>query len=538
MKKIALFVGLAFLIGLLVAPGGVVAQEKPQIGGVLSMTGLYGGAGRQRLVCPWTRVGDVIWWPIYNELVQISWDGEKYVPMIAKSWDISDDLKTWTFHLRKNVKFHDEVPLTADDVVYSYNMAANPKIPAIHMIGLEDVVGYKAYNEGKAPSLIGVKALDTYTVQFKLSEPNSAFWGTITSLQIVPKHLLKDLGPSEFLSASFWGKPVGTGPFEFVKRVPDQYIEFARFDDYFLGRPYLDKIILVATEEGSAKVAALLNGEIMAADHHWTLSPEQRDIIAKDKNLEVLQAPGTTVRGLQWNLCTPNPPNARVRTALMMAIDTKAIVTNIVGEGAIPSESVFAQSLFQAKDIDEWGYNPEKARQILKEEGWDFNRTVRLVTYYKGDLYRNVLAAIQSYWNNIGVKCTIRQFESSATYVDQWYKHNAGDVLLNGLSNTPGIPSSNQVVLDSRFNYPEGAVRCYNNPQIDQLFDEMSRTADLNKKAEIARRLDKVAHKYAVYTRMWIAAETRVINKKLHGFHVSMGTYAFYYASEKWWIEH
>lgn len=473
-------------------------------------------------------------WPVMEPLVK--YDGKAYIPFLAEKIDVSKDLRTWTITLRKNVTWHDGQPFTAQDVVFSYNLIANPQVPDMQMYAIDKIVGYSDYQQGTIDHLTGVKMLDKYAVQFELSEGTSQFMLTLARLHIVPYHILKDIDPKDYVGNDFFNHPIGTGPFKFVSRVEGQYAEYERFDVYWRGRPHISKLILYVYNDKTGYMSDLLHEKVLAGTvYPFDLATEDLDQIKSNSNLELALEPAVTWRGLVFNL--NRMPNRNVRKALILGLDIPELA-KIIGTPPTtnPTRSIFAEDIFRNPAIDQaFHYDPKLARQILEKEGWDFNHEIKLCTYYGGSVWRDLLMAIQSYWSAIGVKSSIVQFEGTPTYVNQWYvKHNY-DVLWCGFNELPGFPSSLATFFSSNRMYPHGANISYNDSVADSLLDTMAKCVNPDEKILYSQLLDLLAYNEYYYVTFYIAGGFQPVNKRLHNYRAVGGVYDK--AAYTWWVE-
>ena len=196
---------------------------------------------------------------IFSYLVQPD-EELNFKPDLAESWDISEDGTVYTFHLRKDVTWHDGVPFTADDVVFTLNALANPNYIGGNENRVLGIVGAAEVQKGEAETISGVVKVDDYTVEITLPETNAAFMANMYT-SILPKHVLEGEDPGEWEKDDFNRAPVGTGKYKFVEWKAGQYIRLERNEDYFGTKPSIKDVIVQFGDE-TTLVAALLNGEI------------------------------------------------------------------------------------------------------------------------------------------------------------------------------------------------------------------------------------------------------------------------------------
>ncbi len=181
------------------------------------------------------------------------------IPALAESWEVSADGLTYTFHLRQGAKFTNGRQVVADDVVYTFNRLADPKIGTTYAraLILSSIAGFADVDSGKATTLSGVKALDEKTAQITLSAPNSAFLPILTMIpaSILPKEAADD-------AATFAEHPVGTGPFKVDSWERQQQVTLSANADYWGGKPQVDGAIMRVIPEKSVALVEFLGGNL------------------------------------------------------------------------------------------------------------------------------------------------------------------------------------------------------------------------------------------------------------------------------------
>jgi len=232
--------GSALLILLLGLVSAVDAQT-PQQGGTLRI-----GSAKDAFSLDPGETNDWASTKIYNNIYDtlVALDEEwNIIPHVAEGWESSSDAMEWTFFLRDDVVFHDGVPLTADDVVYTFERILNPQ-------------GFSSQKTSMIAMIDRVEAVDDYTVKFYLSIPYAPFLGAARQ-HIVPKHVIEEVG-----QAAFSRNPVGSGPFIFVEWVPDDHLTLRSNEDYWLKKPYLASVVYRPIPEGTTAVMSLLSDEV------------------------------------------------------------------------------------------------------------------------------------------------------------------------------------------------------------------------------------------------------------------------------------
>ena len=317
---------------------------------------------------------------IYDRLLEFDPDSGRIEPGLASSWLVSKDGLTYTFQLRKGVKFHSTEYFTpsrnfnADDVIFSIDRWRKPSHP------------YHAVSGGSYPyfdslnlkdTIKDVKRINGYRVEISLFKPDSSFLANLAtdfSVMLSAEYamqLMAQGSPSRLDKA-----PIGTGPYQFVGYRKDQFIRFERNPDYFLETKGAKHLIFDITPKSSLRFAKLITGECDAVAF-----PSQADleVISQREDLTLMQKPGLNVGFWAFNTSKPpfNDPN--VRKALSLAIDKTSLIDAIyLGQATRAKNLVPSASWAYQANASEVGYNPVEARRLLDEAGvaYDFSMTI------------------------------------------------------------------------------------------------------------------------------------------------------------------
>lgn len=339
-------------------------------------------------------------------------------PRMAESWEISPDAKTFTFKLRKDIKWHDGKPFTADDVVWTATWTAENRSafigfpPAWFSVKDQGVIekactdagGTDATKCGGTTEFAGVKKIDDYTVQFNLETPDVFFLRSMADAPsvILPKHLLVGQTRDQITKNDFTNKnPVGTGPFKLKEIAPDQFISFSANPDYYGGKPKLDTVFYKAIKAETA-LAQIESGEL---DAIFNAGASNLDRLSKVDILDVQanQAPGifaltlqtdTDAQRTEWNKkfkynlppVNFNLSDKRVRQAINYAIDRRSINDQLFGGR---NKILWNPPGFKSyDDLNQYLFDPAKAKELLaaavKDGAVDLTKTLRFT--YATDL--------------------------------------------------------------------------------------------------------------------------------------------------------
>ncbi len=325
----------------------------------------------------------------------------EFGPCLAESWEMLSPT-TIELRLRKDVFFHNGDPMTADDVVFSLDRMFHPTFPP-----------YVTRSREYFSNMEKVEKVDDYTVRVHTKRPDPILLTLLNVQQsmIVTEKYIKGLTGSPDVAEdsdfeAFGLKPVGTGPYAITEFVPGQKLVWERFDKYWGEKPDLEKAAVTRINEMAARITALKNGEV---DIITNVPPDQIGTIERDQELKVegMQTPIFHVAFFKTN--NPKLADKRLRRALSLAIDRDLLNEALWhGKARVPEYHTFPQ--FGALYDPSWRtieYNPEKARQLLKEAGYDGTpiRFDTQATYYTNGLL--AVQAIREMWAEVGVTMEI-----------------------------------------------------------------------------------------------------------------------------------
>jgi ABC-type transport system substrate-binding protein len=391
---------------------------------------------------------------LFNSLVTI--DAElNYVPDLAESWEILEDGKVYVFHLRQGVKFHDGTDFDAEAVRWNYQRMMDPAEKAL------DAPSYSLVE--------GVEVVDAHTVKFTLTYPSA------TLLPVMAAHASGFLLMSP-ASYARWGKeevrlhPVGTGPFKLASWEQNRVIVLEKNPHYFRpGRPFLDRIEFRIMKEGVTRVTALRTGEVDFAN---AVPFEHAERLAKDVKVQLLRGRDTLRINSYFNLARAPFKDARVRQALLgYGIDRQAIVkTALVGQ-AQPLWSFVPSGGKGHIDFEEqFPYDPNKAKALLKEAGYDEQHPLRytLMTHSAEAALPTIATILKTQYAKLGVDLTVEVLDRPI-FLRRWQRDRDWDQIL-GISGAAFDSYQLSRVLDTRAG---NNTLNHDDQQVDALVDRM-----------------------------------------------------------------
>lgn len=308
----------------------------------------------------------------------------KFLPSLATRWSAPNS-RTWVFHLRTNAKFTNGQPVVAADVVASLNR----------------VVAQKGPISGLWTLLSSVTANNSDTVTIHTTEPLGTMLSNLTLLSIAPANLINQ--------PNFWSKPVGSGPFKVSSFVPDQSATLVANSHYWGGAPKLKQLTFVYIPEPSTLTSALRTKEVGAA---LRLDPTQAPALAG--------VPGLTVKGIPsyaYYFCWFNESrkpftDSRVRQAMIYALPLQQIVKAIYGKYGAVMHAPIPSTVFGYHEEQLYGYNPGKAKKLLKAAGFPTGFTTTLMWQSNQAPFLKELATLYaSYWSKVGIQVQLQELD-------------------------------------------------------------------------------------------------------------------------------
>ena len=502
------------------------ASEGPKAGGFLvygrggDSVGLdpaYETDGNSFMVCD----------NVFEQLVSYKDETTDIQPGLAKSWEISPDGLTYTFHLREGVRFHDGTPLNANAVVFSIGRMMKER----NVIFFGEGFGIPAQERPpeywvsmEMDGTVGsVEAVDEYTVVFHLKRVEAPF---IANLGM---HFASVISPSAFLAdpKAFVRNPVGTGPFRFVEWVADDHITLARNPDYWdkTAGPYLDEVVFRVIPENSVRFLELKAGNIDICEFP---NPADMELARKDPQLKLIEQPGMNIGYLSFNHTKDLWKNIHMRRAVAHAIDRKAIVDNIYqGMGQLAKNGIPPTMWGYNDAVPGYAYDVELAKKELELAGYPEGEGLPEITLWSMPVPRpynpeglKVGIAMIGDLAKIGINARVVSYDWG-TYLKRQREQPADmDLFQLGWSGDNGDPDNFLAVLFDGAADP--AVRTqWKNDRYHELMLQGKQTIDQGKRAEIYREaqqimFDEVAAIPVAHSTVICPLRKNVMNYKLH----------------------
>jgi peptide/nickel transport system substrate-binding protein len=449
---------------------------------------------------------------VFNGLVKYDKD-IKLTGDLAGSWDVRRSGLEVIFHLRKGVKWHDGEEFTSEDVVFTYRTVTDPSAPT-------------PYAETYGP-VEKVEALDRYTVRVTYTEPFAPAlesWG----MGIIPKHVLegKDIGGEEVNR-----NPVGTGPYRLREWVTGQKIVLDAYDEYFEGRPGVERYVSRVIPDPATMFLELKFGGI----DYMSLTPTQYKLQGNTElfndYFQKFRYPAFSYTYMGYNLRDPRFADKRVRRAITHAINKKDIIKGVLQGYGRPCTGPFPpESWAFNPGVDDPEHDPEKARGLLRESGWEpgpggvlrkDGKPFRFTVITNQGNKQRLLAAqiIREHLKAVGIEMDIKVLEWQAMLNEFIHKKKFEAVIMGwGLSRDPDayiIWHSSQTG-EGQFNFVS-----YKNAEVDRLLLEGRQTFDHERRKKIYHRVHALIAGDQPYTFLYVPDALPVMHKRFKGIEQS-----------------
>jgi oligopeptide transport system substrate-binding protein len=409
------------------------------------------------------------------------------LPSLAHSWSASRDGLVWTFNLRQGVHFHNGRELIAEDVVYSLSRLLHPTVRSPRSWFLEKVKGANAFQEGSVKALEGVVAVDRYTVQITLSEPFAPFISILglPHLAMVPREEVERLG------TDFATSPVGTGAFRFVRWKRGEEIVLEANDNYFRGRPALDRIsfVLFPGNVVSDMLSAFERGELEES----LIPPEKRKELLEAGKYTVVRKPTLGLRLYGFNLDHPPFNQHEVRQAFNYAIDTTRLNQEMLEKPHTVARGILPPGMpGYNPEIQGYRYDPAKARMLLAQAGYPEGRgspVVTLASSVKSTIALQDYEAVQQFLASVGIQVESRQLDSWPTF-EQAMKR--GELQMFRYAWFADYPDPDNFLYPLFYSQSPNNYFRYSNLEVDRLLDDARRETDDLRRVKLYREAEQL----------------------------------------------
>jgi peptide/nickel transport system substrate-binding protein len=514
---------------------GVAAQAAPKAlgqldGGVLS----YGEYGRVATLDPVTsnetislRITELV----FNGLVGIN-EKQEIVPELAERWEASKDGRSYTFHLRQDVKWHpregeEARAFSADDVVFTYHIMMHPRTITPLKVRYEFIDR--------------VEKTGDHTVTFTLKRPILNALAKF-SFKIIPKH-----GPanSQYLTREdpFVQLPIGTGPYILKTVTADREVVLIANPDYFKGRPHIDKFISKPFADQNIMAQALM---FNAIDMIVLVNPRNLSEVQGDKRFILQPYNALSYSFFGYNLRHPLLAERNVRQAITLAVNRQEMLDSFFnGQGTVISGPFAPGSWAYNLDVKPMPFDPQRARALLTEAGFRpgadgimekggrrLALSLKVPIEKESEAVKRVVLAFQNYLKNAGVSIQVQFLEWQAWKEDVFLEHDFDIMFASWVFDDSADISS--LFHSAEIGGWKNNFGGYSSQEVDGLIVESKLTLDHEKRRTINRKLHALLADEQPYTFLWTLTNYSAYHKKLR--RVQIHPYKFFSFADEWFI--
>lgn len=463
---------------------------------------------------------------MFNGLVKYDTD-LSVIGDLAESWDISADGLTITFHLRKGVKWTDGVEFTAEDVKFGFDTITDKKTPTAYS---EDFLQVKK-----------AEVVDKHTFKVTYNKPFAPALTSWGGLVILPKHLLEG---KDITKTDFGRNPLGLGPYKLRRWVTGQELILDSNHDYFEGRPYIDQFVYRVIPDRATMFLELQTGGVDMMDLTPIQYTKQTESDFFRNNFQKFRYPQFVYTYMGFNLKHPFFKDKRVRQAIAYAIDKSEIVDVVLFGLGSPATGPYVPNTWPYNpNVKEYKYDPEKAKQLLKEAGWEpnsngvlekdgrpFEFTIR--TNMGNTLRMNTATIIQWRLAKVGIKVKIEAIEWS-TFVNEFIDKRRFEAVILGWS--IGLdPDQYDIWYSGKTKEKEFNFVGYSNPEVDSLLEKGRRTYDIAERKKAYYRIQEILADELPYIFLYVPDATPIVHGRFKG--IKPSPIGITYNLPKWYV--
>lgn len=469
---------------------------------------------------------------IFEGMLVTNRETQAQEPWIAERWEVSEDKLTYTFYLRKDVTFSDGKPLTADDVLYTYE-------------SIQNTANLTADKRNYLNDFESATLLDNYTIQFKAKRPYFLHLDVLGSLQILPRHIY---GEGDFNKHPANRAPVGSGPYKFEKWETGQQIVLVKRDNYWGPRkPFVKELHYKFISDDNAAIQLLRRGEIdemRLTSEQWVRQASQPEITSKYQKY-TLYSPvdgyGSSYGFIGWNATRPWFGDKHVRQAMTMLLDRETIGKTIYhGLVRVVTGHSFPDAPSYDKTIAPWPFDPAAAKALLDKAGWvdsnsDGIRDKDGVAFKyewifpSGSAeYEQLATVYKEELGKAGIDVTLRPLEW-ASFLESVDKRSFDACSMSWASPMESDPY--QIWHSSQTQQGSNYVG-FVNPEADQIIEAARQEFDPEKRNAMYRRFHAILHEEQPYTFLFNSRRKEAISNRFQ----NVKPYALGFDMRDWWV--
>jgi len=451
---------------------------------------------------------------IYDGLIRYKPGTVEVEPGLAERWDISPDGLTYSFRLRKGVKYHDGTPFDANALIATLDRQLKKSDPNF-IYNSGPVQSYIDFTYG---SVASYRAVDDSTVEVKMKEPSAAL---LASLAMVWNGVVSPTAAAKY-GKEFRNHPVGTGPFIFREWRERDRVALDANPNYWKGKPKVDHLVFKEYPDAQAALLALKRGDVqIMGDVATPVIPS----IRADHDLVLLTQPGLAVNGMAMPNDVPPFTDKRVRQALNYAVDKDAINKALYNGLATPMVSPLPEAQWGFdKTMTGYAYDPAKAKELLAAAGGQSGHNVELLAYSTPRGYNpagpDLAVALQGYLQKVGIAADVRKLDIGAFLATVRSGKYQG-LFITGFSGDNGDPDNFLNALFNSSQMPVGDTAHYKNPEVDKLMDQAAREPDQVKRIAMYKTLQRQIMDDAPWLFVNSVLQVRAARTEVKGFRLN-----------------
>ena len=432
-------------------------------------------------------------------------------PGLATSWELSADGTVYTFHIRPNVKFHDGTPLDAAAVEFN-----------VRRMWDKSFQYYDAKAAGQTTfvwqQLKSIATPDPMTIQLTMKQAFEPFVRLLSQGGSGSTGIMSPASIKQYGNDNVGEHPVGTGPFKFVDRVRGQRITLARNDDYWGTKPYLDKVVFRPLPDPSSRVASLRANEVdMIA-----VPPPDSVASLRQSGFQLSEGAPPHVWYLSFNFSDPIMRNKLVRQAINLAIDRQGMATNLLKDTVKPAYDVQAPAnAAYVANTEAYGYNPDKAKQLLAQAGYPNGFSTVMMTSVDGSgqiIPVPMAEYIQQNLAKVGIQIQLQTTEW-ISYLSKWAQGTPPGVGWAQQSWGMTTPYWLYIATSSSLKAPNGPnVGDYSNPRLDQVMQQAMTATTEAAAVEKWKEANRIVTDDAAIAPIVNDRAPYILSSKVHGF--------------------
>lgn len=465
-KAVVLFLSLILTMGLFAGCGGGGDDSEDKTSLVIAVDSDYDTLHPAN----WsTTVENRLDYQIYDTLLQKKYEDQTQLePRVAESWDLSEDGKCYTFHLREDVTFHNGTPLTAEDVAFSLDTYANSKYQGAVVDGFDHY-----------------EIVDDYTIKVYTSSVYAPFLDNMAQMFIGSKAYYDEVGEDTFAQ-----EPMGSGPYKWVSHSIGDNVVLEAYEDYYRGAPSIKNVTFKVISDVASMGIAIQTGEVDFAE----LDPSVVSTLESDENITIEEATQTTFGFVAMNTEKEPYNNVKFRQAINYAIDRQTLIDSVMEGYAVENSNLLTPDrLGYSEDQLQYTYDPEKAKELLKECG--ITGEYDLGKMYVAEQYKLLAQAIQDNLKAVGLTTTIEILEFNS-YLDKLSQGDFGITCLQ--MSLEGDTQQVSMAICSDYIGMANNAR-YSNPEIDEMFNKAVHTIDEADREQVYNEIFQKVQEEAVY---------------------------------------